>query len=167
MGRDGPTLPLASTEAHDVLDLLPLDPVFPGNGGQDNPLSIQTRSRNRRSHARKEKGVRYQSLSRGYDFPELLLSSDKSQAQQPDPNPYQLSEPPEQRESDTGDVGIAEGLKEEQISAVLGSEATGDEEGAAFDKDGEGGDRDRRESHGRPTQIPDDDIHFQHFRDPT
>jgi hypothetical protein len=49
----------------------------------------------------------------------------------------------------------------------LGAEATGDEESAAFDKDGEGANRDGGEGHSRTPQIPDDDVHFQRFRYPT
>jgi hypothetical protein len=77
-------------------------------------------------------------------------------------NPYQLTEPPEQREGDPGDVAETKGFQQKQIPAVLHPETAGDEEGAAFDKDGEG-----EEGHGRHPQIPDDDIHFHRFRDPT
>src|SRR4029077_12111278 len=116
----------------------------------------------------KGKGVRNHCLSRVCDFPEFPLpSSDKSQAQQPDSDPDQLAEPPEQREGDAGHIGVAEGTEQQQIPAVLGTEAAGDEEGAAFDKDGEGADGDSGEGHGRPSQIPDDDVHFQRFRYPT
>jgi hypothetical protein len=40
----------------------------------------------------------------------------------------------------------------------MGAEATGDEERAVFDKDGEG--------YGRTAQIIDDDVDFQCFRHP-
>ena len=48
----------------------------------------------------------------------------------------------------------------------MGAETTGDEERAAFDKDGEGADGDGREGHGRAAQIIDDDVDFQCFRYP-
>src|SRR4249920_1952443 len=83
------------------------------------------------------------------------------QAQQPEPNPYQLTEPPDQCEGDAGDIGIAEGLEEKQIPAVLGAEAAGDEEGAAFDKNGEGGDGDFFFSDTATTENIENDVDFQ------
>ena len=59
------------------------------------------------------------------------------QAQQPDSDPGQFAKPPEQHEGDAGDVGVTKGSQQENIPAVLGAEAAGDEEGAAFDKDQE------------------------------
>src|SRR3989442_13450682 len=56
------------------------------------------------------------------------------QAEQSDSDPNQLPEPPEQREGDAGHVGVAEGTEQQQISAVLGAKAAGDEEGAALIK---------------------------------
>ena len=53
---------------------------------------------------------------------------------QPDSDSDQFVKPPEQHE---GDVGVTKGSQQEHIPAVLGAEAAGDEEGAAFDKDQE------------------------------
>ena len=150
MGPDGPTRPHDSTAPRDILDLFLPVTFFPFIARQSNPIPIQTSSRNRRSNARKKKGVRNRFLSRLCDFPEFPLPpSEKSQAQQPDSDPDQLAEPPEQREGDAGHVGVAEGTEQQQISAVLGAKAAGDEEGAAFDKDGEGANRDGGEGHSR------------------
>jgi len=52
MERDGPTLPLDSTEARDVLDFLLLIPFLPIIARQSNPIPTQASSRNRRSIAK-------------------------------------------------------------------------------------------------------------------
>ena len=93
--------------------------------------------------------------------------ADEGQTEQAQSNPDQFAEPPEQREGDAGHVAVAEGLEEEQIASVLGPEAAGDEEGAAFDKDGEGADGDGGEGQGGTAEIVDDDVDFQRFRHPT
>ena len=92
--------------------------------------------------------------------------TDKSQAEQAQSNPDQLTEPPEQCEGDAGDVGITKDTQQEHVPAVLGAEAAGDEEGAAFNKDGEGADGDGREGHSRAAQIIDNDVDFQSLRHP-
>jgi hypothetical protein len=66
------------------------------------------------------------------------------QTQQPDADPDQFTELPEQREGDAGDVGVTKGSRQEHISAVLGTKAARDEEGASFDKDRERADKRRR-----------------------
>jgi hypothetical protein len=71
-------------------------------------------------------------------FPRSTESpTDHDQNSQPDSDPDQFAKPPEQHEGDAGDVGVTKGSQQEHIPAVLGAEAAGDEEGAAFDKDQE------------------------------
>src|SRR4029079_7831972 len=86
--------------------------------------------------------------------------------QEPDPNPCQLPKSPQQREGDSGDIGVTERIQQEQIPAILGAKASGDEEGAAFDEDRQGTNGDRRKGDGRTTEKINDDIHFQRFRHP-
>ena len=77
-------------------------------------------------------------------FPRSTESpTDHDQNSQPDSDPDQFAKPPEQH---AGYVGVTKGSQQEHIPAVLGAEAAGDEEGAAFDKDQEraDGDAERR-----------------------
>ena len=94
------------------------------------------------------------------------LIAHQRKTHQSDPDPDQLAEAPQQREGNSGDIGIAESLEQQQIAAVLRTQTAGDEERPAFDEDGEGPDRDRRPHIGRPSEIVDDDEHFQRLSQP-
>src|SRR5580765_632459 len=130
-------------------------------------IPIKARSRTCRSNGWKKKGVRSAFWIVHASVLCRTLPALQRQAQQPGPNPYQLAEPPDQCEGDAGDIGIAEGLEEEQIPTVLRSEAAWDEEGATFDKNGECGDGDSGKCHGTATENIENDVDFQCFRHPT
>src|SRR4026207_1039719 len=166
MGWDSPALSFNSAETRDVLNLLLLHPFLSSHHRQSNTVSIQAGPRNGRGNSRKKKGVRNDSWLMRETFCRHNSSALHREAQQPDPNPAHLPKATEQRERNASDAGIAEGFEEEQIPAVLGAEAAGDEEGAAFDEDRERADGDGGKGHGRTAEIIEDDVHFQRFCQP-
>src|SRR5262249_103150 len=95
------------------------------------------------------------------------MSTQQRQAQQPGPDPHQLPKSSQQSKGDTSDVGVTKIFQQVIISNVLAAKAPGDEKPSTFDKDREGVDRNGRKDQGRPSQVPDDDVDFQCFRQPT
>ena len=65
------------------------------------------------------------------------MASKHAQTYQPDADPDEFADTAEECEGEAGDVGVTEGLQEEQIAAFLRPEASRDKERPAFDKDRE------------------------------